>query len=64
MFGFRKRPRLKDRVAELEKAVAELSKRTISQTTTADEPPVPYSQIIDEWLNGEEGNSGRREENR
>lgn len=63
MFGKRKKPRLKDRVEALEKAVAELSKRTISQTTTAEESPVPYSQIIDEWLNGEEGNSGRREEN-
>lgn len=63
MFGKRKKPRLKDRVEALEKAVAELSKRTISQTTTAEESLVPYSQIIDEWLNGEEGNSGRREEN-
>ncbi len=62
MFGFKKKHRIKDRVAALEKTVAELSKRTISQITTAEEPPVPYSQIIDEWLNGEEENSGRRKE--
>lgn len=57
MFGIFKRiKRLEDKVAELEKSNAELSKRTISQTTTAEEPPVPFSQIVDEWLNGEEKN--------
>lgn len=61
MFGFKKKPKVKDRVAALENAVAELSKRTISQATTADEPPVPFSQIMDEWLNGEEEDNGRRE---
>lgn len=45
------------RIETLEKKVAELSKRTISQKTTQDDP-VPFSQIVDEWLNGaeEEGN--------
>ncbi len=62
MFGFKKKPRLKDRVAALEKTVAELSKRTVSQMTTADEPPVPFSQIMDEWLNGEEVSDERRKE--
>ena len=49
-----KRPSLRERVATLEKAVAELSKKTISQTTTEkDEPPTP-TQILDEWFNGKE----------
>ena len=45
------------RIEALEKKVEELSKRTISQKTTQDDP-VPFSQIVDEWLNGaeEEGN--------
>lgn len=49
-----KRPSLRKRVAALEKAVAELRKKTISQTTTEqDEPPTP-TQILDEWFNGKE----------
>ena len=49
-----KRPSLRERVATLEKAVSELSKKTISQTTTEkDEPPTP-TQILDEWFNGKE----------
>lgn len=49
-----KRPSLRERVATLEKAVTELSKKTISQTTTEkDEPPTP-TQILDEWFNGKE----------
>ena len=49
-----KRPTLRERVATLEKTVAELSKKTISQTTTEkDEPPTP-TQILDEWFNGKE----------
>lgn len=41
------------RLAELEKQVAELSKRTISERTTEEEV-VPFSQVVDEWLNGAE----------
>lgn len=49
-----KRLSLRERVATLEKAVAELSKKTISKTTTEqDEPPTP-TQILDEWFNGKE----------
>ena len=49
-----KRPSFRKRVATLEKAVAELSKKTISKTTTEqDEPPTP-TQILDEWFNGKE----------
>ncbi len=49
-----KRPSLRERVATLEKAVSELSKKTISKTTTEqDEPPTP-TQILDEWFNGKE----------
>ena len=48
---------LESKYSDMEKKVAELSKRTISQKTTQDDP-VPFSQIVDEWLNGaeEEGN--------
>lgn len=71
MFGIFKRIRqLEEKVGKLEKSnadlqeenkalsgkVEELSKRTISQTTTAEDAPVPFSQIVNEWLNGEEGN--------
>ena len=50
-----KRSSLKERVETLEKVVAELSKKTISKTTTEkDEPPTP-KQILDEWFNGKEG---------
>lgn len=49
-----KRPSLSERVATLEKAVAELSKKTISQTTTEQEEPPTPTQILDEWFNGKE----------
>lgn len=73
MFGIFKRiKQLENRVGELEKSntdlqaenkalnekVVELSKRTISQTTTAEEAPVPFSQVVDEWLNGKEEENG------
>lgn len=73
MFGIFKRiKRLEEKVVQLEESntalreenkalsgkVEELSKRTISQTTTAEDAPVSYSQIINEWLNGEEGTNG------
>lgn len=41
------------RIEALEKTVAEISKRTISQRTTEEEV-VPFSQVVDEWLNGAE----------
>lgn len=49
-----KRPSLRESVATLEKAVAELSKKTISQTTTEQEEPPTPTQILDEWFNGKE----------
>lgn len=49
-----KRPSLRERVATLEKAVAELSKKTISKTTTEQEEPPTPTQILDEWFNGKE----------
>ena len=62
LFGRRKRleerfAALESKYSDMEKKVAELSKRTISQKTTQNDP-VPFSQIVDEWLNGaeEEGN--------
>lgn len=51
---FKKRKSLKTRIENLEKAVAELSKKTISQRTQEEDAPKSYSQIIDEWLNGKE----------
>ncbi len=46
------------RIEALEKTVAEISKRTISQRTTEEEV-VPFSQVVDEWLNGaEEADNG------
>lgn len=73
MFGIFKRLRqLEERVEQLEKSnsdlreenktlsgkVEELSKKTISQTTTAEDAPVPFSQIVNEWLNGKEEDNG------
>lgn len=73
MFGIFKRiKQLEEKVGQLEKSnadlqaenkalsekVEELSKKTISQTTTAEGAPVSYGQIINEWLNGEEGTNG------
>lgn len=51
-----KKPSLCKRVETLEKAVAELSKKTISKTTTEDDVPPTPTQILDEWFNGKEGN--------
>lgn len=42
---------LKEQILALQKQVAELSKKTISQTTQ-EEKPITYNQIIDEWING------------
>ena len=49
------KPSLRERVETLEKAVAELSKKTISKTTTEEEEPPTPTQILDEWFNGKEG---------
>lgn len=60
MFGFITKKDAKafeDRIKALETEVAEMKKKTISQRTT-EETPVPFSQIMDEWLNG-----GKEEEN-
>lgn len=43
---------LEEKVDKLTQAVAEMSKKTISQRTTEEEETVPFSQILDEWLNG------------
>lgn len=43
-----------ERVTELEAKVKELSTKKISETTTEDEETVSVSQILDEYLNGDE----------
>lgn len=43
---------LEEKVDKLFLAVSEMSKKTISQRTMADEEPVTFNQIIDEWLSG------------
>ena len=61
MFGFSKKIKkletsnqeLTKRLGDLEGKVEELSKKTISQKMLQEEPPTP-SQILDEYLNGEE----------
>ena len=57
--------KLEKRVAELENAVSmlnvlieSLQKRTISQKTTEEEPPLSTNQLLDEWLNGKEDDNG------
>ena len=43
-----------EKVEELEKKVGELAKKKISDTTTEEDEPVSVSQILDEYLNGDE----------
>lgn len=43
-----------EKVAELEAKVKELSTKKISETTTEEDDPVSVSQILDEYLNGDE----------
>lgn len=50
-----KRPSLKERVALLEKLVTELSRKTISKTTTEEDTLPTPKQILNEWFNGKEG---------
>ena len=45
---------LEERTAALETKVKELSKKTISKKTLQDDESPSPSQILNEWLNGEE----------
>ena len=58
MFNRKRIKQLEDRVCELEKRIDELQKRTISQKTLEKDTPPTMNQIMDEWLNGEEGDNG------
>ena len=51
---FKRNNSLRRRVEELEKKVAQLSE-TRAPFGGDNKPLVPYSQVMDEWLNGEEG---------
>ncbi len=51
-----KRDSLRKRVAALEKIIAEeITKKTVSKTTTEEEAPPTPKQILNEWFNGKEG---------
>lgn len=53
-----KRPSLRERVEALEKIVAEeITKKTISKTTTEEEAPLTPQQVINEWFNGKDGDN-------
>ena len=59
-----KRQNLRERVETLEKIVAEeITKKTISKTTTAEEEPPTPADILDEWFNGKE-QEWKKSENR
>lgn len=49
-----KRKSLWKRVTELESDVAELKKKKISDRTQEEDEQASYSQIVNEWMNGEE----------
>ena len=42
-------------VEELKVAVASMRKKTVSETTATPEKALSQSEIIDQWMNGEEG---------
>ena len=42
-------------VEELKVAVASMRKKTVSETTSTPEKSLSQSEIIDQWMNGEEG---------
>lgn len=48
---------LRRRVEALEKIIAEeITKKTVSKTTTQEETPLTPKQILNEWFNGKEDN--------
>lgn len=57
MFNRKRIKLLEERLLRAEMRLDELEKKTISQRTLDKEPP-SASQIIDEWLNGEEEDNG------
>ncbi len=46
---------LRKEVDMLKQQVAQQSKKTLSQMTNQPEEQVPFSQVVDEWINGSEG---------
>ena len=42
------------RLRILENRVAEMQKKKISDRTQEENAPVPFSQVMDEWMNGKE----------
>lgn len=58
MFNRKRIKLLEERLLRAEKRLDELEKKTISQRTLDKDTPPSASQIIDEWLNGEEEDNG------
>lgn len=58
MFNRKRIKLLEERLLQAEKRIEELEKKTVSQRTLGKDPPPSASQILDEWLNGEEEENG------
>lgn len=58
MFNRKRIQLLEERLLQAEKRLDELEKKTISQRTLGKDLPPSASQILDEWLNGEEEDNG------
>lgn len=58
MFNRKRIKLLEERLLQAEKRIEELEKKTVSQRTLGKDPPPSASQILDEWLNGEEEDNG------
>lgn len=49
---------LKDQMSDIGSEMKEFNKRTVSKRTLDEDTPLPTGQIINEWLNGKEEESG------
>ncbi len=58
MFNRKRIRLLEERLLQAERRIDELEKKTISKRTLEKDPPPSASQILDEWLNGEEEDNG------
>lgn len=49
---------LKNQMSDIDSELKEFNKKTVSKKTLAEDAPLPTGQIINEWLNGKEDESG------